>query len=157
MDLWTQRGKERVGWIEKVALTYIHYHVWNRYLLGSCCIMLGTQPGILWWPRGRLKREGIYVYLELIQGFPGSSADKESACNVGDVSSIPGLGISPGGGCGNPIQYSCLQNSHKQRSLADYNPWDHKELDKTEQISTAIADSPCCMTETNILKQLSFH
>ena len=44
-------------------------------------------------------------------GFPGSSAGKESACNVGDWGSIPGSGRSPGGGNGNPLQYSCLENS----------------------------------------------
>ena len=44
-------------------------------------------------------------------GFPGGSNSKESACNVGDLGSIPGLGRSPGGGNGNPLQYSCLENS----------------------------------------------
>ena len=43
-------------------------------------------------------------------GFPGGSAGKESACNVGDLGSIPGLGRSPGEGNGNPLQYSCLEN-----------------------------------------------
>ena len=43
-------------------------------------------------------------------GFPGGSDSKESACNVGDLGSIPGLGKSPGGGHGNPLQYSCLEN-----------------------------------------------
>ena len=43
-------------------------------------------------------------------GFPGSSAGKESACNVGDLGSIPGLGRSPGEGNGNPLQYSSLGN-----------------------------------------------
>ena len=42
--------------------------------------------------------------------FPGSSAGKESACNAGYLGSIPGLGRSPGGGHGNPLQYSCLEN-----------------------------------------------
>ena len=42
-----------------------------------------------------------------------------------------------GGGHGNPLQYSCLENPHGQRSLAGYNPWDCKELDTTEQLSTA--------------------
>ena len=41
-----------------------------------------------------------------LQGFPGSSADKESACNAGDPGSIPGLGSSPGEGIGCPLQYS---------------------------------------------------
>ena len=44
-------------------------------------------------------------------GFPGGSAGKESACNVGDLASIPGLGRSPGGGHGNPFQYPGLENS----------------------------------------------
>ena len=39
-------------------------------------------------------------------GFPGGSDSKESACNVGDLGSIPGLGRFPGGGHGNPLQYS---------------------------------------------------
>ena len=43
--------------------------------------------------------------------FPAGSAGKESACNVGDLSLIPGLGRSPGEGSGYPLQYSCLENS----------------------------------------------
>ena len=43
-------------------------------------------------------------------GFPGSSAGKESACNVGDLGLIPELGRSPGGGHANPLQYSFLEN-----------------------------------------------
>ena len=45
-----------------------------------------------------------------VQGFPGSSVSKESACSAGDPGSIPGLGRSPGEGNGNPLQYSCLKN-----------------------------------------------
>ena len=44
-----------------------------------------------------------------IMGFPGGSAGKESACDTGDLGSIPGLGRSPGGGHDNPLQYSCLE------------------------------------------------
>ena len=46
-------------------------------------------------------------------GFPRGSAGKNSTCNAaatGDVGSIPGLGRSPGGRNGNPLQYSCLEN-----------------------------------------------
>ena len=43
--------------------------------------------------------------------FPGGSDGKASACNVGDLSSISRLGRSSGGGNGNPLQYSCLENS----------------------------------------------
>ena len=42
---------------------------------------------------------------------PGGSGGKESACNAGDLGSIPGLGRSPGERNGNPFQYSCLGNS----------------------------------------------
>ena len=43
-------------------------------------------------------------------GFPCSSVGKESICNAGDLGSIPGLGRTPGGGNGNPLQYPCLEN-----------------------------------------------
>ena len=46
-------------------------------------------------------------------GFPGDASVKETAASAGDVrdiGSIPGLGRSPGGGLGNPLQYSCLKN-----------------------------------------------
>ena len=55
-------------------------------------------------------------------GFPSDSDDKESICNAGYLGLNPGLGRSPGGGFGNPLQYSCLGNPHGQRSLADYSP-----------------------------------
>ena len=44
-------------------------------------------------------------------GLPGGSDSKVSACSAGDLGSIPGLGRSPGEGNGNPLQYSCLENS----------------------------------------------
>ena len=69
----------------------------------------------------------------------GSSAGKESACNVGDLGSTPRLGRSLGGRHGNPLQYSCLENPHGQRSMAGYSPWGCKELDMTERLSTHIA------------------
>ena len=53
-------------------------------------------------------------------GFPGGSDSKESTCNAGDLGSIPRLGRSPGGGHGNPLQYSCLENPHGQGSLVGY-------------------------------------
>ena len=42
--------------------------------------------------------------------FPYSSVGKESACNAGDLGSVPAFGRSPGEGNGNPLQYSCLEN-----------------------------------------------
>ena len=49
--------------------------------------------------------------------FPGGSGGKESPCNARDLDLIPGLGRSPGEGNGNPLQYSCLENS------MDRAPW----------------------------------
>ena len=56
------------------------------------------------WRRDRLPTP---VFL----GFPGGSAGKESACNVGDLGFVHGLGRSPGEGKGCPLQYSGLENS----------------------------------------------
>ena len=56
-------------------------------------------------------------------GLPGGSDRRESVCNVGDLGLIPRLGRSPGGAHGNPLQYSCLENPHGQRSLVGYRPW----------------------------------
>ena len=65
-------------------------------------------------------------------GFHGGSGGKESACSVGDLGSIPGLGRCPGGGHGNPLQYSSLENPHGERSLVGYSPQGHKELNMPE-------------------------
>ena len=46
-----------------------------------------------------------------LQGFPGGSDSKESACNAGHPDSVPGLGRYPGEGNGHPLQYSCLGNA----------------------------------------------
>ena len=59
---------------------------------------------------------------------PGGSDGKEF-CKAGDPSSIPRLGRSPGGVHGNPLQYSCLEDPHGQRSLVGYSPWGCKESD----------------------------
>ena len=67
------------------------------------------------WRRDRLPTP---IFL----GFPGGSAGKESACNVRDLGPIPGLRKSPGGGHGNPLQYSWVVNPHGQRSLEGYSP-----------------------------------
>ena len=81
------------------------------------------------WRRDRLPAP---VFL----GFPDGSVDKESPCNAGDQSSIIGLGRSPGGGHGNPLQYSCPENPHGQRSLAAA-IHGISESDMTEWLSTA--------------------
>ena len=85
---------------------------------------------------GRFPGEGIGS-TPVFWGFPGSSDSKESTCNVGDLGSVPGLGRSPRGGHGNPLQYSCLESPHGQRSLVGFwDPLDLKQLDTTEWHST---------------------
>ena len=49
-------------------------------------------------------------------GFPGGSAVKNPPANEGDVNLIPGLGRNPGGGNGNPLQYSCLENAMEREA-----------------------------------------
>ena len=88
-----------------------------------------------------------------LQGFPGGGSGKEPTqkknppTNVGDLGSIPGLGRPPGRGHGKPLQYSCLENPHGQRSLVGSSPWDLKETGKTETITTHSGEqarhSPC--------------
>ena len=63
-------------------------------------------------------------------GFPGGSTGKESAYNVGDLGSIPGLRRSPGEGNSYPFQYSSLEEFHGL-----YSSWGHKESDMTERLS----------------------
>ena len=58
--------------------------------------------------------------------------EKESTGNVKDLGSILGLGKSPGGEHGHPLQYSCLESPHGQRSLVGYSPWGHRESDTAE-------------------------
>ena len=60
------------------------------------------------------------------KGFPGGSDGKESACNVGHLDLIPGLGRSPGEGRGNPLQYFCLENPMDRGAYHGYRPWSHK-------------------------------
>ena len=81
-------------------------------------------------PRGN----SPWIYMR-IWSFPAGSDGKASVCNVGDPSSIPGSGRSPGGWNGTPLQYSFLPGeSHGQRSLVGYSLWGCKESDTTEQL-----------------------
>ena len=77
------------------------------------------------WRRDRLPTP-------VVLGFPDGLVGKETACNVGDLGLTPELGRPPGGGHGNPLQDSCLENPYGQRSLVDYSPWGCKESDMTD-------------------------
>ena len=69
---------------------------------------------------------------QLVKNLP---AMQETTCSAGDPGLIPGSGRSPGEGNGYPLQYSCLEKSHGQRSLVGCSPWDHKQLGTTEQLT----------------------
>ena len=96
----------------------------------------GGRPGFDPWV-GKIPWRRDRIPTLVFLGFPGGSDGKECACNMGDLGSIPGLGRSSGGGHGNPLQYSCLENLHEQRGLVGYSPWGCKGSDTTERLSTA--------------------
>ena len=67
-----------------------------------------------------------FKVLLVVKNLPTNAGD------VRDAGSIPGLGGPPGKGHGNPLQYSCLENPHGQRSLVGYSPWGRKESGMNE-------------------------
>ena len=94
---WEILWKEEPGGLQSMGLERVG-HNWP------------TKQQIPVWCRNFIP---INLYLPLfcaILGFPGGSVVKNPSTNVGDVDSIPGLGRFPGGGNGNPFQYSCLEN-----------------------------------------------
>ena len=124
----------------KLPLTYFIPHLHSRpslWIVFSDILILIGFPGSSAGKEYACNAEDLSSFPGLgptavFLGFPGGSDDKESACNVRDLGSIPGLERSPGGGHGNPLQYSCLENPHGQRCLVGYSPWGCKELDTTE-------------------------
>ena len=90
-------------------------------------------------PLNYLKFVNLYGSL-ILHCIPGGSDGNEFACIVGDLGSIPGLGKSPGGGHGNPLQY-CLENPHGQKCLASCSLWGRKESGTTEYQSTHLCDN----------------
>jgi len=80
-----------------------------------------------------------------LTGFPGGSDGKESACNVGNPGSIPGLGRYPGEGNGYTLQYYLENSMDKEAWQATihevpkgYSPWGHKELNTTERLTLSL-------------------
>ena len=80
-----------------------------------------------------------FVKIPIEAGFPGGSVVKNpsvSARDARDLGLIPGLGRSPGGGNGNPLQYSCLENPMDRRAWQANSPRGRKVLHMTEHLST---------------------
>ena len=67
---------------------------------------------------------------------------KNLPANAGAMGSVPGLERSPGEGNGNPLQYSCPEIPHGQRSMAGYSPWVAKELDTTYWLNKQMDNLP---------------
>ena len=108
--------------LEKSYINFLWTHSWCR---GKALEQdVGSNPDSL----ADLWLGFILYFSSLIckMGFPGSWVGKESACSAEDLGSIPESGRSPGEGNGKPLQYSCLEKSHVQRSLVGYSPWDCK-------------------------------
>ena len=89
-------------------------------------LQFNSCVGKILWRMDRLSTTG---------GFPDGSEGKESACDVRDLDSVSRLKRSPGGGHGNPLQYSCLENPRGQKSLACCSPRGCKESDRTEKLT----------------------
>ena len=104
----------------------IHSLTLPAQLVKNLCAMQETPVGFL----------GEEDPTPMFLGFPGGSDGKESDCNSGDLGLIRGSGRSPGGGHGNPLQSSCLENPHGQRSLEGDSPWGCEESNMTERPST---------------------
>ena len=113
------------GWIGSFYLIFTFFafnFVWSTPRLGS-------SPEGIGYP---LQYPWVSLVAQMVKWAPRGS------CNAGDPGSVPGSGRYPGGGKhGNPLQYSCLENSHRQRSLAGYSPWGGKEPDMTKRLSRA--------------------
>ena len=86
------------------------------------------------------------------EGFPGCSDSKESACNAGDLGSIPGSERSPGEGNGNPLQYSCLENSMGTGAWWATVLGGHKELDITEGLTLLLIEGLSYVNTGKVLK-----
>ena len=73
----------------------------------------------------------FYFLFILSMWFPWWFSGKETACNVGDLGSIPGLGRYPGERNSDPLQYSCLENAMDRGACVGYSSWGCNELDMT--------------------------
>ena len=86
----------------------------------------------------------LVMIISIYQTPLGGSDNEESTCNRGDSGLIPGLGRSPREGNGNPLQYSCLENSMDRGVSLGYNPWSRKESGTTEQRTLSFSFTNTC-------------
>ena len=91
-------------------------HLYNNHRSLGNSLECGTSPLLITiFPISVATHPSCYSikqnWIHLLPGFPCSSNGNKSACNAGDLDSIPASGLSPGEGNGKPFQYSCLENS----------------------------------------------
>ena len=91
-----------------ISLTNIYPLLLHNWYHSSWGVYSGFIPFFL--SPSFTSSSSVLSWQHIYMGFPGGSAGKESACNVGDLDLIPGLGRCPGEGKGYPLQYSCLKN-----------------------------------------------
>ena len=117
---WVRKEPDTTEWVNNNLIKYNRWKKWLKIYMPKCqqhIFLMGV----------------IIIYL-----FPyhGGSDSKESACNVGDLGSVPRSGRFPGEGNSNLLQYSCLENSMDRRAWRGYSPRGLKESDTTETINT---------------------
>ena len=106
----------------KALLCPSFFQVWwkNNWLwMGN--FLRGSTPG-------HYENSHLKLTTALWRGFPGGSVIKNSPVNAGDACLTPGWGRSPGKGNVNPLEYSCLEIPHGQRSLVGCSPRGHKRV-----------------------------
>ena len=107
---------------ELFILFYVFIYFWTQTLQWKHGVLTTGIP-TREFPKCQILRKQLYMYTSMsYMGLPGGSEGKASACNAGGLGLIPMLRRFPGGGHGNPLQYSCLEESHGQRSLAGSSP-----------------------------------
>ena len=107
---WSRWKKHYPDWRRgtQVLALGIGRWLWSLYLLFYISTFLHLEYMVYLLPDHQNKAS--IAKSHTFGGFPGGSDGKESACNSGDLGSVPGSGRSPGEGVGNPLQYSCLEN-----------------------------------------------
>jgi len=111
----------------KINIIKVHNFIYSRYLDSKDNSMGEKKPNF-----NKFANLGKCITF----GLPGGSVGEKSACSVGDMGSITGLGRSPGGKARQGFQYPFLENPRGQRSLGGCSPWGHKDSDMTERLNT---------------------
>ena len=109
----------------RYGICFSAYKSWTPILPGKESTCNAGDPGSIPGP-GRSPREGTGYLLQ----YSWASVVAQTVKNPPAMRETwvhPELRRSPGGGHGNPLQCSCLENPHRQRSLVGYSPWGHKE------------------------------